>query len=439
MPVISCGGMRYQFKWQDVPPQDIPRANQENLEACIHRALELGINHIETARGYGTSEMQLGEVLPKLPRDKMIVQTKVTPRATAEEFLKTFDDSMNYLKLDHVDLLSLHGINNRETLDWSLKKNGCLAAARKLQKEGRCRFIGFSTHGTTDIILEAVNSGEFDYVNLHWYFVNDLNWPAVQAAHRHDMGVFIISPNDKGGKLQEPGEKIKSLCAPLTPMQFNDLYCLNRPEIHTLSCGVAKPSDFDEHVAALKFYDDIPQTIAPIEKRLRAEMEKVLGADWCARWPEGLPNYHGRSRPDQRLGNFAPVDLWQAARTHRVGQDALQSARPGRALVPRRKRREAARTRFARRAEKQSVRRPHSGHPRRSAPDVFREAGRAFEQELINLHSKNNHWFHGTGFLHGFWNGCFDGRRDLRRDCILPTVADRMFFPPFFQPGMGFF
>ena len=43
------------------------------------------------------------------------------------------------------------------------------------------------------------------------------------------MGVFIISPNDKGGKLQEPGEKIKSLCAPLTPMQFNDLYCLAPP------------------------------------------------------------------------------------------------------------------------------------------------------------------------------------------------------------------
>ena len=66
MPVISCGGMRYQHKWQDVPPQEIPRANQENLEACIHRALELGINHIETARGYGTSEMQLGAVLPKI-------------------------------------------------------------------------------------------------------------------------------------------------------------------------------------------------------------------------------------------------------------------------------------------------------------------------------------------------------------------------------------
>ena len=292
MPVISCGGMRYQHKWSDVPPADIPRANQENLEACIHRALALGINHIETARGYGTSEMQLGALLPKLPRDKMIVQTKVPPKATAAEFLKTFDASMNYLKLDHVDLLSLHGINHRETLDWSMKKGGCLEAARKLQKAGRCRFIGFSTHGTTDIILEAVNTGEFDYVNLHWYFVNDLNWPAVLAANKLDMGVFIISPNDKGGKLQEPGEKIKTLSAPLTPMQFNDLYCLNRPEVHTLSCGAAKPADFDEHVDALEFYDYIPATIAPIEKRWRAEMEKVLGADWCARWPEGLPNFH---------------------------------------------------------------------------------------------------------------------------------------------------
>ncbi len=328
MPVISCGGMRYQHKWQDVPPQEIPRANQENLEACIHRALELGINHIETARGYGTSEMQLGALLPKLPRDKMIVQTKVSPKATAEEFLKTFDDSMNYLKLDHVDLLSLHGINHRETLDWSLKKGGCLEAARKLQKEGRCHHIGFSTHGTTDTILEAVNTGEFDYVNLHWYFVNDLNWPAVVAANKLDMGMFIISPNDKGGKLQEPGEKIKALSAPLTPMQFNDLYCLNRPEVHTLSCGAAKPADFDEHVAALEFYDNIPATIAPIEKRWRNEMEKILGADWCARWFEGLPNYGdvpGQINLSEilRLWTYAkPLDLlaWGKMRYNLLGQ-----------------------------------------------------------------------------------------------------------------------
>lgn len=291
IPVFSCGGMRYQYKWQDVDPKDVPRANQENLEATIHRAIELGINHIETARGYGSSEMQLGAVLPKLPRDKIIVQTKVAPKATAKEFLATFETSMAYLKLDHVDLLSLHGINNQELLDWSLGKNGCVAAARQLQKEGRVRFIGFSTHATPDVIEAAINTGEFDYVNLHWYFINDLNWSAVQAARRQDMGVFIISPNDKGGKLYEPPQKLVDLCAPLSPMAFNDLYCLARPEVHTLSLGAARPGDFDEHVKALEYYDQIPATIAPIEARLRAEIDGLVGADWHARWFEGLPNY----------------------------------------------------------------------------------------------------------------------------------------------------
>jgi predicted aldo/keto reductase-like oxidoreductase len=235
--------------------------------------------------------MQLGCILPTLPREKMIVQTKVCPKASAKDFLSTFETSLKYLRLDHVDLLALHGINNRELLHQALRKDGCVAAARKLQTEGRARFIGFSTHATTDIILEAIRSGEFDYVNLHWYFVNDLSWAAVEAAHAQDMGVFIISPNDKGGKLYKPPPKMVELCAPLSPMRFNDLYCLARPQVHTLSCGAARPGDFDEHVRALECYDRIAETIGPIERRLRQEMERVLGAEWCGQWFTGLPQY----------------------------------------------------------------------------------------------------------------------------------------------------
>lgn len=328
MPVFSCGGMRYQHKWQDTPLEEIPADNQSNLEATVRRAIELGINHIETARGYGTSEMQLGRILPSLPREELIVQTKVAPMATAGEFLRTFDRSMDYLGLDHVDLLSLHGINHRQHLTWSLQKGGCLDAARKLQQEGRVRHVGFSTHATTDIIVEAVESGGFDYINVHWYFVNDLNWPAIEAASRRDMGVFIISPNDKGGKLYDPPPRWRAWCAPLSPMQFNDLYCLSRQQVHTLSCGAARPSDFDEHVAALEHYDRAEAAIAGIEATLRREMGRALGEDWCRSWFEGVPEYvevPGQINVKEilRLWTFAKaLDLvgWGKMRYNLLGQ-----------------------------------------------------------------------------------------------------------------------
>jgi len=283
--------MRYQHKWDDIDPSEVPAEGQANIEAIIHRALELGINHIETARGYGSSEMQLGLVLPKLPRDELIVQTKIAPFATQKEFLDTFDKSMSHLQLDHVDLLSLHGVNNAQFLEWSLRKGGCVEAIHKLIDEGRARHIGFSTHAPTHLIRQAIESDVFEYVNLHWYFVNDLNWSCIEAAARRDMGVFIISPNDKGGKLYSPPPKLVELCQPLSPMQFNALYCLNRSQVHTLSCGAAKPSDFDEHIAALEQYDRIAETVAPIEARLREEMVNVLGQDWCDRWHRNVPEY----------------------------------------------------------------------------------------------------------------------------------------------------
>ncbi len=291
MPVFSCGGMRFQQSWDDVAPEKVEESVQRNLEATVLRALELGINHIETARGYGSSEMQLGWILPKLPREKMIVQTKVEPCADPAQFRQTFEKSMRNLRLEYVDLLSLHGINNAQMLEWSLREGGCLEVARQFQREGRCRHVGFSTHATNDLIVKAIESDGFDYVNLHWYFVGELNAPAKDAAARRDMGVFIISPSDKGGMLYAPPSKMRELCAPLSPIAFNDLWCLARPEIHTLSLGAARPEDFEEHVRALEHYDRAAEVTKPIEERLRAELRAVWGPEWCEGWHEGLPSY----------------------------------------------------------------------------------------------------------------------------------------------------
>lgn len=291
IPLFSCGGMRYQFKWQDVPTGQIPENNQQNLEATIERAIEVGINHIETARGYGTSDVQLGQILPTFPRDQIIVQTKVSPTSDPREFRRKFEQSLANLKLDYVDLLALHGINNADSLHNSIRVGGCLSVAKQLQVQGKVRFIGFSTHAATDIIVQAIATNQFDYVNLHWYYINQLNWVAIEAANRHDLGVFIISPSDKGGMLYKPPQKLVDLCNPLDPMVFNDLFCLSHPQVHTLSIGAARPQDFDVHLQTLELLERSDEILPPILARLKQQAHVSLGEDWVETWHVGLPKF----------------------------------------------------------------------------------------------------------------------------------------------------
>lgn len=292
MPLFSCGGMRYQYKWTDVPEDTIPEDNQQNLAATIDRALEVGINHIETARGYGTSELQLGKILPTYDRDRLIIQTKVSPKADSQEFLSNFQQSLANLGLDYVDLLGIHGINNQETFNWSMRPGGCLEVARSLQAKGKVRFIGFSTHGATEIILQAIATNQFDYVNLHWYYINQINWEAIQAAKQQDMGVFIISPSDKGGMLYKPPQKLVELCAPLSPIVFNNLFCLSHEQVNTLSIGAAKPQDFDEHLKTLDLLDRAKEILPPILHRLEQQLVASFGQDWVKTWSVGLPKFN---------------------------------------------------------------------------------------------------------------------------------------------------
>lgn len=299
MPVFSAGFMRAMQSWQDVDAAAIERQSQHNLEAVVREALRLGINHFETARGYGSSERQLGRILPGLARDSFILQTKVAPQHDPEAFVASVLDSLQRLQVDRVDFLAIHGINSYRDLWHACRPGGCLAAARRLQQQGRVGWVGFSGHGPTEVIVEAIRheqEGGFDYVNLHWYAIFQQHTPALLAARARDMGVFIISPSDKGGRLYQPPVQLCGLSAPLAPMQFNDLFCLARPEIHTISIGAARPSDFAEHIEALAHLGD-HDLVNAVAGRWQAVMRLATGqerpdAHW-SRYPpwEEVPGY----------------------------------------------------------------------------------------------------------------------------------------------------
>ena len=103
------------------------------------------------------------------------------------------------------------------------------------------------------------------------------------------MGVFIISPTDKGGHLHTPSQRLLELCDPLHPIVFNDLFCLRDPRVHTISVGAARPSDLDLHLEAVAPAAGAASWF-PVDQRL-AGADEALGRP-MATWSVGLPPWH---------------------------------------------------------------------------------------------------------------------------------------------------
>jgi predicted aldo/keto reductase-like oxidoreductase len=134
-------------------------------------------------------------------------------------------DSLNRLQTDRIDCLALHGINTPEHLVWIQKPDGCMAAVRAAQKAGIIDHVGFSTHGSRELIEAAIATDQFAFVNLHYYYFFPRHRPLIDLAQQRDMGVFIISPADKGGQLYTHQTPSKPFASPTIPCCLPTVGC----------------------------------------------------------------------------------------------------------------------------------------------------------------------------------------------------------------------
>jgi hypothetical protein len=275
--VLTLGLMRYM---KEEPAESA---------AIVRRAVDLGFNHLETARGYGESEALLGHALKTIDRDSVYITTKIGPAATYDEFMKNFETSMEKIGIDVLDNLDIHGINNEEKFRRAVDEKGSWKAVCKLMDSGAVRHIGFSTHGKRDLVMKAVNTGLFESINLHYYWFYQTLEPVVARTAELDMGVFIISPNEKGGMLFEPPAKLAVLSAPFHPMNLNQRWLLSDPRVHTLSTGIASLEQFEQHMVVA----DRTGPLTDEEKAALARWERVYreaqGSDFCTRCHDCLP------------------------------------------------------------------------------------------------------------------------------------------------------
>ena len=340
MPIVSLGCMRFQQSWNrgggNKPIKSSDQINkecQDNLVNIIKYALHCGVNHIETAQGYGCSELQIGMALRQLftegvcTRKDLIIQTKggISSSTTKNGYKSSILQQIDRLGVDYLDLFSVHGLNTDDHFTWLFNrgddKGNLIDALKELREEGKVRHIGFSTHAPAHVIKKAIESDAFDYLNLHYHFMGSYtasgdsgstnpmdegNLENIRLAHKHDMGVFIISPYDKGGRLYAPSNLIREIMLPdMEPMEYGSLWLWNHGA-DTIVCGAARPSDLDQPVlAAIRSTSQkAKEDLEVVSRRIQERSDRVLGKDWATSWHMGLPNYSQSEQRGFQIGNI---------------------------------------------------------------------------------------------------------------------------------------
>jgi len=168
---------------------------------------------------------------------------------------------------------------------------------------------------------------QFEYINIHEHYFGSYhgsgtpntlggegNDACVKRALELNMGVFQISPLDKGGKLYRPSKDCAlTIGKDLTPAAFALLHSWKNIGFHTSSIGISGPSDLDEVMGAVKLMAmgiqgkvDVRKLLDDATARLEARAEGILGKEWMEKGLLNLPSCYDESTDGIALGHI----LW---------------------------------------------------------------------------------------------------------------------------------
>ena len=248
----------------------IPIMQVEDLDQAaelINYALDQGINYIDTARAYKDSEKKFGLVM-KDRRDEVFLATKTHAfdYDTAWKYLET---SLSELQTDHIDLWQMHDISTEERWEQIWAPNGAMKAAREAQEQGLVRFVGLTGHND-DILLRAVESGEFDVILCVYNLaIHSAGEKVIPAAKEHDVGVAVMKPLSGGVFFRRP----ETYVDPIKAWRF----VLMNDGISVALAGFKEKRDIDQAIkASVEFEPLSEEEIEEMIKRVR-----FLGEDIC--------------------------------------------------------------------------------------------------------------------------------------------------------------
>ena len=239
----------------------IQRLSIDEAAAVVRRCIELGINYIDTANAYTTSEECIGKAIAGRRKD-VIIATKSGGRTRAD-VEKHFALSLKHLGTDYIDLYQFHNIADKDHYDKVMAPGGPMEFVEAQKKAGVIRHIGVTSH-SMDMAKEMVASDIFETILFPFNFVTDeAATELLPLCRKHDVGFIVMKPL-AGGMLDNATLCFKYL------FQFPDI--LSIP-------GIEKVEEIEEIVGILNG----PQKMTPAEEREMAQIREELGPSFCHR------------------------------------------------------------------------------------------------------------------------------------------------------------
>lgn len=162
----------------------------ETMPKVIRRALDLGINVLDTGPEYHTQPL-LGRTLGDVKRDSVIICTK-SEQTRRDRIIAELENSLRELRTEYVDVLHEH--DHYRSIEPATGRLEFVDACESLKEQGKIRFFGLAGHNP-DVLSEYARTGHFDTVMVPYnYLTRRPEQDLLRVAQRMDLGVFAIKP-----------------------------------------------------------------------------------------------------------------------------------------------------------------------------------------------------------------------------------------------------
>ncbi len=249
----------------------LPDVSYEQAADALNRALDLGVNFIDTARAYKDSENKIGKGVGHR-RDEFYIATKTVAR-DYDGAMADLETSLRELGMDYVDLWQLHTVSSRQEWEKVMGPRGALEAAKKALEQGKTRHIGITIHRELHVMREAIECGEFETIMLAYSPLDQegVEEEILPLAHEHDMGVIIMKPLSGGQLVRPPEQRSPGLGGADAVIAGSLRYILTNPNVTCAIPGMKSVQEVEENVA-------VANPFVPLSEEEEAELRKLIGA-----------------------------------------------------------------------------------------------------------------------------------------------------------------